>query len=332
MLKKVLAVCDTEEAYTGAFIDFLRSQKNPGFHYLGFSNIKSLLEYAASSEPFILLISETLITDEVRNLKLKMLCLVENKEDVDENSVYKYQKISDIVTEISVKCNSDFIKRRGKNLLFGESRLIGIYSPVKRTGKSVFGISLAGILARKYRVLYINLETSCGFEWAFFDDDSGDISDIIYDIRQGKTDIELKLSEIIKNNGYFDFLPPAVAAEDVRAIEYDQLLKLFDFITVMNRYHIVILDFDELLDEYLTVISDCEKLFMPLIDDDISISKLRRFLKVLDNRCIAFDKERMIPLALPKCDEDIVSLSGMDRLLWSNFGVYVKEVIQEVNL
>lgn len=331
MLKKVLAVCDMEEAYTGAVIDFLRAQKNPGFTYLGFSNIKSLLEYASSSESFILLISEDLITEEIRNLKIKMLSLVENKEDVDENSIYKYQKISDIVTEISVKCDSDFRKRRGRNLLFGESKLIGVYSPVKRTGKSVFGIVLAGILARSCRVLYINLETSCGFDWAFFDEDR-DISDIIYDIRQGRSDIESELYGIIRNNGYFDFLPPVEAAEDVRAIEYTQLLKLFDLIAEMHRYHFIILDFDELLDEYLTVISDCEKLFMPLIDDDISISKLRRFLKILDNRCIDFDKERMIPLALPKCEEDIVSLAGMDRLLWSNFGVYVKEVIQEVNL
>lgn len=332
MLKKVLAVCDEEEAYVSAFLDFLREQKTAGFSYIGFHKTEDVMDYASLEPPILLLISEDMLTEDIKGLGIKIIRLVGSKEEVDETSVYKYQKASDLVAEISQKSDATFIKKRGGNLLFGSSRLVGVYSPVRRTGKSTFSVSLSGILARKYRVLYLNLESSCGFEWAFSQEDAGDLSDIIYDIRQEKPDLKDRLALMIKNNGYFDFLPPAPAAEDVRAVGYDQLLKLFELISEMNKYRFIVIDFDELLHEYLSVISDCDRLFMPLLDDDISIAKLRNFLRILDSRCAGFDREKIIPLALPKAEEDMVGISGIDRLLWSDFGVYVKEVIQEVGL
>lgn len=331
MLKKVLVICDSELSYTHAFIDYMRSQKNISFEYIGFSTIEELMAFSKNNEPEILIVSKALITDEIKQLKGRLLLLVDSVNEVDDDSIYKYQKIVDIISEISLKCEENLIRNHGKNLLLGNSKIIGVYSPIKRTGKSIFSITLAAALSSNYKVLYLNLETNCGFEWAFYDE-AEDLSDVMYAIRQDKTDKLDTLFRAIQNNGYFDFVVPAMAPEDIRTIEYSQIVKLFTLITSMNKYQVIVIDFDELLDEYLSLLSDCDRIYMPLIDDDISIIKLRRFFKVLDSRCIEFDKEKTIPLLLPKCDEDIVTTEGMERLLWSNFGIYVKEVLQEVEL
>lgn len=332
MLKKVLAICDSELSYTHAFVDYMRIQKSIVFNYVGFSNIEELVLFAKNNKPEIIIVSKSLITDEIKQLEGKILALVDSVDEVKDDSIYKYQKIADIISEISIKCKENVIKINGKNLLSGYSEVLGIYSPVKRTGKSIFGITLAAVLSGNHKVLYLNLETSCGFEWAFYEEDVEDLSDVIYAIRQEKEDKFEVLSKAIKNNGYFDFIIPVSAPEDIRTIEYEDLIQLFYFITSMNKYSVIIVDFDELLDEYLAFISDCNRVYMPLIDDDISIIKLRRFFKLLNSRCMEFDKEKLVPLVLPKCDEDIVTSDGMERLLWSNFGTYVKEVLQEVEV
>ena len=332
MLKKVLVICDSELSYTHAFIDYMRSQKNISFEYIGFSTIEELTAFSKSNNPEIMIVSKSLLTDEIKQLKGRLLLLVDSANEVDDDSIYKYQKIVDIISEISLKCEENLVRNHGKNLLLGNSKMIGMYSPIKRTGKSIFSITLAAVLSGSYKVLYLNLETNCGFEWAFYDDDTEDLSDVMYAIRQDKTDKLDTLCRAIKNNGYFDFIVPVTAPEDIRTIEYSQLVKLFTLITSMNKYQVIVIDFDELLDEYLSLLSDCDRIYMPLIDDDISIIKLRKFFKVLDSRCMEFDKEKAIPLLLPKCDEDIVTTGGMERLLWSNFGIYVKEVLEEVEL
>lgn len=332
MMKKVLAICDSDSAYTRAFVDFLRSQRNTGFTYLGFSNAEELIKHLDPKDDLILLTSDRCIEKRIGNYHKVLLFLTETREETDDVSIYKYQKITDIITEISVKCKEFPLLTNTGNLLFGKSKLFSVYSPVKRSGKSMFAAVLSGILARERSVLYLNLEASCGFEWAFAKEGNLDISDMIYDIRQEKTDIEFRLARSIQNNGYFDYLPPAPTAEDIRTIKYEELLELFRLLSGLNRYSAVVIEFDELLDGYMSVLSECDKVFMPLIDDEISIAKLRRFMKLTELRGTDPQKEKLVPLVLPLCEEDMVGIEGMDRILWSDFGVYVKEVIQEVGL
>lgn len=328
-MKKYLALCDTETEYVNNFISYMNRQKSIGFYYVGFSKIDELEDFICDNEVAVLIITRHLYYEGLKKdgrqiLILSAICLSDN-----HNYIYKYQSMNDILKEISDKCDSELITLSGRNLLLGSSRLIGVYSPIHRTGKSILSVTLSAILNAKSQALYINLEGSCGFEWAYPENEQNDVSDIIYAISQDNENIVELIKEIIKDNGYFDFIPPALAPEEIRLIKYSQVIKMIELISGLNIYQNIILEFDELLDDYVDLISECDRVYMPLLDDDISIYKLRRFLRLLELKGIEVDKEKLIPIKLPRCDEDITTCEGMDRLLWSNFGVCVRELLQE---
>ena len=86
------------------------------------------------------------------------------------------------------------VKEKPRTALFKpEVEVIGIYSPVKRTGKTSFALTLGQLLAGMKAVLYLNLEDYAGFEELMGKQFSGDISDLMYFSGSGKGNLISKL-------------------------------------------------------------------------------------------------------------------------------------------
>lgn len=326
MIRQVVAVCDNDVEYSNAFVSYMLKKKMIGFDYVGFSSPKQILEFSNNNKIAFLIISKTLFNENLEKLNCRTLFLSEENTNLDNNSVYKYQNINIILRKISTDFHLEIIKTEQQQVMLSVTRLIGIFSPIARCGKSLFSITMAGILANTQNVLYINMEAACGFDWAYAKDNEADISDLIYELRQGGLD-QKTLEQSIKSNSIFDYIPAAECADDLKQIKNKDFIELLGMIFNLNKYGTVIIEFTELLDEYISFIGRADKIYMPVLDDDISITKLRKFLNLLNRIDGSFDKEKIVPLALPKCDDEMHY--SPDRLFYSNLGTYIKGILKE---
>lgn len=326
MIRRIVAVCDKDIEYSKAFVSYMSKNKMTGFDYVGFSNPEQILKFSDNNKIAFLIISKTLFDEKLEKLNCKTLFLSEENTNLGNNSIYKYQNINVILKKISTDFHLEIIKTGHQEVMLSVTKLIGIFSPIARCGKSLFSITMAGILANTQNVLYINMEAVCGFDWAYAKDNEADISDLIYELRQGRLDQSL-LEQSIKSNSIFDYIPVAECADDLKQIKNEDFTELLGMILKLNKYGTIIIEFTELLDEYISFINNADKIYMPVSDDDISITKLRRFLNLLNRIDESFDKEKIIPLALPKCDDEMNY--SPDRLFYSNLGTYIKGILQE---
>ena len=61
------------------------------------------------------------------------------------------------------------------------TRIIGVYSPVGRCGKTSLALAMGQLLAREEKLLFITLDTFTGFFPVFVDEQwKRDLSDLIY--------------------------------------------------------------------------------------------------------------------------------------------------------
>lgn len=326
MIRQVVAVCDEDVEYSKAFVSYMLKKKMTGFDYVGFSKPDQILEFSNNNQIAFLIISRTLFNEKLERLNCPTLFLSEENSNLIKNSVYKYQNINIILKKISTDFDLELIKTKQKESILSVTKLIGVFSPIARCGKSLFSITMAGILANTQNILYINMESICGFDWAYAKENEADISDLIYELRQNRLDKNF-LEQSIKSNSLFDYIPVAECADDLKQISYQDFIKLLDMILSLGKYKAIVIEFTELFDEYISFIGNIDKVYMPVLDDDISIIKLRKFLNLLNKIDGSFDKEKIIPLALPKCDDEFNY--SLDRLFYSNLGAYIKGILQE---
>ena len=96
--------------------------------------------------------------------------------------ILKYQRISNIYKNML----REYADKAGEYADFGNrtsTKLIGVYSPVHRIGKTRFAIRMGKQLSQKFPVLYLNLEGNAGGNYYFPEDPGHDIGDLLYYMR-----------------------------------------------------------------------------------------------------------------------------------------------------
>ena len=82
----------------------------------------------------------------------------------------------------------------------------------------------------KVPVLYLNLEGYSGGDHYFPEDTSYDLGDLIYFLKQERTDYGLKISSMTGQYGRMDYIMPMKNESDLRAVSGEEWISLF------NRY------------------------------------------------------------------------------------------------
>ena len=76
----------------------------------------------------------------------------------EEQELRKYQSVDKLTAEIM----QAFQKMDIPAGYYGKGRVLGVYSPVHRVGKTTFSLKLGKVLAEQENVLYLNLEAYAG--------------------------------------------------------------------------------------------------------------------------------------------------------------------------
>ena len=167
-MKKIMAVYDEDPFYAERLSDYVNRKEKGIFKAQAFTSKERLEEFAKDHEIDVLLAGESVGKEEIRDVKtVQKIYLTEEREADgirEEASVYKYQSGDDIIREImAVYCEIPGVKAANPGLAERKKRIIGVYSPVGRCGKTCLSLAMGQLLAKEEKVLFISLDTFTGF-------------------------------------------------------------------------------------------------------------------------------------------------------------------------
>jgi len=153
---KSLVICDPEEKYAQALAFYIMNRK--GIHF----QVQVCSEIQHIQDTDLLLISDEYTDEDRKCVNAGKIILLTGRGNCSKDSdvIYKYQPGEQILDEILKFCEevyeenelffSSALKKKGK--------IIGIFSPVHRIGKTAYALELGENMAASENVLYLTLK------------------------------------------------------------------------------------------------------------------------------------------------------------------------------
>lgn len=282
MYSKNLVICDPEEGYAQALAMYVMQRRELAVEVQVCKTISRLLELCRLTEIHLLFISDEFGQEERRQVQAEKKFLLGSRggssRQEDEIWLYKYQSGERIVEEFIRGCGLGdseegiFCKSGGRK----NERVIGIFSPVHRIGKTSYGLRLGEELAVSGNVLYLNLEIYGG-AGGHFEEGEQTLSDVLYYARQEKGNLGLLLTTVVRHRKKLDYVLPMAVAEDMKNIRSKEWIELIHRILEQSIYDVLILDIDEGLPEVYELLRACTEIHMPWLRGYYPEAKLRQF-------------------------------------------------------
>lgn len=328
--KKIFAICDLEEAYVVHLADYLNQKSDLPFRVMAFTNLNSLIEYAGGHEIEILLISTDAMNDEVRSLNVRRIIILSDGEtpslESDDPFIDKYQDSDTIARLVCSYAGQVFAQMKDS---LGSCRLIGVYSPIARCGKTLFSLTLAQALAQSQKALYLNMESCSGLEGMLQASWREDLADLMYAARSERENLHVRLEGIVKSFGTLDVCPPSFFPEDLRDTGTAEWMDFFASLVTAGGYQTIILDIGDQIKDIPDLLKMCSTVFLPVLPDPVSRSKVSQFEKNLEALSMEDLKHGMIRLYLPSVTVRSLGASLLDDLMYGTMGQFVRQLIEE---
>lgn len=305
-MSKTFAICDLDRQYVKNLVQYINNRQTLPLRLQAFTSPELLKEYAGKHEVELLLISTEAMDEEIAKLPISRIVLLTEEGMVAVRglpSVNRYQASGTLVKEVMQHYGMEGMAEALAAAGSAATRLIGVYSPIKRCGKTSLALALGEAYAAKSRVLYINLEDFSGFREMLGREYRMDISDLIYFYREEKEGTAARAEQMAEKLRGMDYLPPAVCPADLRAVragEWREWLLLL----MQSRYDVIIVEPGELVDGVEEILSLCEKIYVPVRGDRVSRAKLSDYENYLILSGWESIKSRMKRQPMPSEDAD----------------------------
>ena len=337
MKYKILAVCDPEKEYAAKLADYVREHGNIPMDIHMFTGLSELVEFMKNQPIEVLLISSELIRDDMPEWSAGTIIILRDNHEMKSNGrypgVYKYQSAREILREVMIHYGEkEEPVSADERILKPACKVVGVYSPVGRCFKTSLAVAMGQILAADKPVLYINIEDFSGLAQILHETFERNIGDLIYIMRQGEADLMSRMSAIVGHIAALDFIPPCTCGQELRSVTPEEWHRLLREITVRSSYEVVIIDLGNGLAHLEDLLTECDMIYMPVLNDGWSGAKVSAFedyLK-LSGAERAAGKIRQIQMHIADLPENRDRY--LQQLVWSDVGDYARECIRRDGL
>lgn len=315
-----VALCDTEESYILKFASYLMTNMKVGIHI--FTTPESF--YTDSGSYDVALMSEDFKeVSEYKNqgeVKHKYF-FSENQNVENENSIYKYQSIDSILEQIvEFKRNNNIGAGIGKS--FGNSKLVGVYSPSAHDLQLPFAMALANTYRNGGKVLFLDLEEISILPSLVGKSCERDLLDLLYEINASSANIDL--SSYTRNFLGVDFIQPFSNPNDICEIESETWSQFFEML-LKTDYETIVILFGRTINGFSSIIERLEKLYVLGKPGDYFRRGQDMFFDYLERINSSVDSLNVI---LPMSAANLADGSyQIEELLQGNLGVFVKKLM-----
>lgn len=332
MKKQIFAILDLELTYACNLMEIFSDRRSIPFETLIFSNLESIGEYTKKHTIDLLLVSARMMCEELRRMNIRKIMILSEGEILKEYeeypSVYKYQASDHLVAEVmnyyasQADSQMSFFRRK-------QVKLIGVYSPVGRCGKTAFALTLGQMLAKHQPVLYLNLEDYSGFAGLLGQESASDLSDVMYFVRQNKGSIAVKIHAAVQKLGNMDYISPAFSAGDLREIPSTDWVRFLEELENGSTYSTVLLDFGSGMQELFYMLSMCSRIYTPVCSDGAAKAKLEQYESLLKEMEYEDILEKTKKLTLPFARLHGSGEYMLEQLVQGEMGRFVRKLLAE---
>lgn len=329
MKQKIFAVCDLEENYAFRMAEYILDKASIPYILHLFTKTEELEGFLRKDEIFILLIAESALRRfEILPDIPNVFILKESGEDIGAGykCIDKFQSPEEIIREMSEHiAGLDGWNEDNKETSV-KSKLIGIYSPVRRCLQTSFALTMGQLLSREHRVLYLNFECYSGFSQMLHRDFPADITDMVYYFKCAREKFAMKLTSLVQNINGLDFVPPGQSSIDLQEITGENWSELLETIGRISDYEYLILDLTDGMNGLFTLLSKCFKIYTITKDDGFAMAKMNQYEKILQLNEMDDITEKTVKCRFPFFKKLPTDLSLMTH---GELAGYVKAIIQE---
>ena len=294
MDSKNLVICDPEKDYAVRIATFLSEKREYRFRVRIFSSYEQILEIG-DEKTDLYLVDESLFQGQKEPEKGRLI-LLSNETEVTGSAirkVNKYQPVSQLYMEILDILSKETEVDYGPKVK-GEKKIIGIYSPVRRTGQTGFALKKGKELSKKNNVLYLNMETYAGDGSGYFKEEEQNMSVLLYYAKQKEEFPMSLLASLVKKQDTLDYIPPVYFPEDLKAVSLSEWKWLINRILNYSVYDVLILDIGDCIQNLFELFKLCNVIYLPIVEDKIGRSKIHQFEDVMKKMGYVKEWERMI--------------------------------------
>lgn len=282
MKSKNLVICDSEEEYAKALGMFFMRKKELMLQVHVCSNPDSAISVGKEIHADILLADEKNAKEVQEHVKAGAVFILSTGEtggkEIMYPVLYKYQEGEKLLGEIVRECaelfSTDHVVRGAAGRK--DQKVIGVFSPVHRIGKTAYALKLGEEMAELKNVLYLNLEIFGGKD-GHFEQSRQNMADVLYYARQEKGNLGLMLTTLVCHRGNLDYIGPMPVSEDVKSVDGTEWTKVLKQILEQSIYEILILDIDEGIPKLYQLLRFCTEIHMLMSEDKYSQAKIRHF-------------------------------------------------------
>lgn len=277
MNERNLVICDREIRYADSLGENISMREDLAVKVYVCSNLEKVSELSEEKRIDLFVVDEGYTYKERSQIDAKQVFVLGRGKVTDlgdeECPVGKYQCADEIIREIF----EVYIDKTKENVMRSmrkdRARLVAVYSPIHRLGKTTFAIALGRECAKKKRVLYLNLE-----EYAGITGEEGlNLGDLFYYMKQGNGNLGIRLQAAVRKNEELDCLMPIPIFQDLKEVSEKEWELLLKELVEDSTYELVILDVSESVQGLYQILGRCDRIYMPVLDDVISQNKLRQY-------------------------------------------------------
>lgn len=331
-MKKIMAVYDEDPFYAERLSDYVNRKEKGVFAAQAFTSKERLEEFAKDHNIDVLLTGAPAEEAGIAEIPSVQKIYLTEEAGSDKNKelpeIYKYQSGDDIIREVmAAYCEIPEAKAEFPGLFDKEKRIIGIYSPVGRCGKTSLALAIGQLLAKEEKALFITLDTFTGFSGLLDEPWKRDLSDLIYYYKQGRFHA-LRLNSVIYYLGDMAWLPPIRFPDDYNQITAEEMADFVSKIVQESGYSTVVLDIGNYGRQMMPLLEICQVVYMPVKEDIISQAKLREFEQYVDDCGKQRLKDRFHKVHVPL----VTGVRRMEHfpqeLLWGDMGDFVRGILK----
>lgn len=323
-MKEIMAIYDTDFSYAKRFADFTNEKNDLHFQTIPFGELRKLQEYANQHPLGILLLGDVVeaeVLKEINTRNVVRLGELGSKIEQGEIVVHKYQSAEQILREVMFHCQDG--RMEAEEVLGPTCTMIGVYSPIHGCGKTGFALTLAQILAKSQKVLFLTLEHFSGFETLFSCEYQKGLSELLFQWKSNGHN-PFVLGSVIHYFGDLAYIPPVSYPEDLKLFSGKEIGSLLEKLAKESGYEVLVVDFGE-TGESVETLNPCQMLYIPMKEDPISKIKLeawKSYLEELGENQI-LKKSKFLKLPMVKYEQT----SGyLEALLWGQLGDYIRSL------
>lgn len=277
MNERNLVICDREIRYATSLGENISSREDLAVKVYVCSSLDKVAELSKSKTIHLFVVEEGYAYDERSQIAAEQVFVLGRGRDADfgeeECPIWKYQCADEIIREIF----EVYVDKTKENVMRSvrkeRARLVAVYSPIHRIGKTTFALALGKECATKKRVLYLNLE-----EYAGMEAEAGlNLGDILYYMKQGNGNLGIRLQAAIRNNEELNYLTPIPILQDMKEVSENEWKLLIRELVENSAFDLVILDLSESVQGLPRILESCDRIYMPVSEDRISQSKLKQY-------------------------------------------------------